>query len=288
MKWVERTLERLRQVPGVGFVLAVAEVYFDRRVSRSAASLAYFLILSFFPLLICVNAFVGLLRLDVDLVLEAAGNVLPQESLPILGEYLGYINTNPSRAMLLAGISMVLFSASAAFRTLMGVMADLYRRPTYRGMGQVAASILFSVLFLVTVYLSILVVLTGGWFLQVVEGRFVWVDELLGNWQDLRFLVLFCLVLLFVLLTYRLSLPRGGTRPPILPGAVLASAALVAFSVLFSWFIGLSSRYSLVYGSLASVIILLVWLYLCGNILIVGNVFNYVWSCRRGEEKRTP
>ena len=96
------------------------------------------------------------------------------------------------------------------------------------------------------------------------------------------------MVLLFVLLTYRLSLPRGGTRPPILPGAILASAALVAFSVLFSWFIGLSSRYSLVYGSLASVIILLVWLYLCGNILIVGNVFNYVWSCRRGEEKRTP
>ena len=100
--------------------------------------------------------------------------------------------------------------------------------------------------------------------------------------------MLFCLVLLFVLLTYRLSLPRGGPRPPILPGAVLASGALVAFSVLFSWFIGLSSRYSLVYGSLASVIILLVWLYLCGNILIVGNVFNYVWSCRRGEEKRAP
>ena len=72
MKWVERTLERLRQVPGVGFVLALAEVYFDRRVSRSAASLAYFLILSFFPLLICVNAYVGLLRLDVDLVLELA------------------------------------------------------------------------------------------------------------------------------------------------------------------------------------------------------------------------
>ena len=43
----------------------------------------------------------------------------------------------------------------------------------------------------------------------------------------------------------------------------------------------MSSRYSLVYGSLASVIILLVWLYLCGNILILGNVFNYVWYRRK-------
>ena len=227
----------------------------------------------------------GLLRLDVDLVLEAAGDVLPQESLPILGEYLGYISTNQSRAMLAAWVSMTLFSASAAFRTLMEVMAGLYRRPACRGVGQVALSLLFSLLFLVTIYLSILVVLTGGWFLQLAQGRFAWVDRALGSWQNLRFLLLFCLVLLFVLLVYRLSLPRGGPRPPILPGAVLASAALAAFSVLFSWFIGLSSRYSLVYGSLASVIILLVWLYLCGNIFILGNVFNYVWF-RRGE--RTP
>ena len=35
------------------------------------------------------------------------------------------------------------------------------------------------------------------------------------------------------------------------------------------------------YGSLASVIILLVWLYLCGNILILGDVFNCVWYRRR-------
>ena len=70
-------------------------------------------------------------------------------------------------------------------------------------------------------------------------------------------------------------------RPPLLTGSVLASAALVIASMLFSWFIGLSSRYSLVYGSLASVIILLVWLYLCGNILILGNVFNYVWYKRK-------
>ena len=93
--------------------------------------------------------------------------------------------------------------------------------------------------------------------------------------------ILFCLVLLFVMVVYRMSAPRGKPRPPLLTGAVLSSAALVAASALFSWFIGMSSRYSLVYGSLASVIILLVWLYLCGNILILGNVFHCVWYRRK-------
>lgn len=265
---------------GVRFIREMVDVYFDRRVSRSAAELAYFLILSFFPVLICINAFVGLLRLDVNLVVEAAEGILPAEVLPILGDYIGYISINQSNAMLLAGITMVLFSASAAFRALMNIMADIYERPTYRGVGQVAASVLFSVLFLVTIYLSIAILLTGSWFLHLVERRFAWIAQMVGSWQSLRFFLLFCLVLLFVLLVYRLSAPRGVSRPPILTGGVLAAAALVAASMLFSWFIGLSSRYSLVYGSLASVIILLVWLYLCGNILILGNVFNYVWYKR--------
>ena len=52
---------------------------------------------------------------------------------------------------------------------------------------------------------------------------------------------------------------------------------MVACSVLFSWFIDMSSRYSLVYGSLASLIILLVWLYFCGNILVIGAVVGQVW-----------
>lgn len=274
-------MKRLWESSGVRFVREMAEVYFDRRVSRSAAELAYFLVLSFFPTLICVNAFVGLLRLDVDLVLTAAGEFLPREVLPILGEYLGYVSTNQSNAMLAAGLTMVLFSASAAFRALMKIMADIYRRPTYQGVGQVVASVLFSILFLVTIYLSMVVLLTGSWFLHLVEGWFPWVAQLVGSWQSARFPILFCLVLLFVLLAYRLSAPKGHPRPPVLTGGVLASVSLSAASMLFSWFIGLSSRYSLVYGSLASVVILLVWLYLCGNILILGNVFNFVWYKRK-------
>ena len=266
----------------VRFLMEMGELYFSKRIARSAAELAYFLILSVFPLLICVNAFLGLLPLDINAVMEAAAPFLPRESLPVVAEYIRYISGNQTTGMLTAGVIMTLFSASAAFRALMDVMDDLYGRKSYKGIGQIVASLIFSVLFLVTIYLSIVVVLTGEWLFRLLErylpvsmGRLPW------DWQWMRFLVLFCLVLLFVLLAYRLSAPRGKPRPPLLTGAVLASAALVAASVLFSWFIGKSSQYSLVYGSLASIIILLVWLYLCGNILILGNVFNCVWYRRK-------
>ena len=54
----------------------------------------------------------------------------------------------------------------------------------------------------------------------------------------------------------------------------------MAASALFAWFIGLSSRYALVYGSLASLIVLLVWLYLCSAILLAGAAAGRVLDRR--------
>ena len=271
-------MKKLMGSAPVKTVREIVAIYFSKHVSRSAAELAYFLILTFSPILICINAFLDLLQLDMGMLMEAAAPFLPKESLGIFAEYLQYISTNESGALLAAGAGVTLFSASAAFRALMNIMEDIYGRKSYSGVWRVVASVVFSVLFLLTIYLSVVVLLTGEWLFRFIQGLLhVESAAMPWDWQWFRFLLLFLLVFTFVLLVYRMAAPRGKPRPPILTGALLAAVALVAASALFSWFIGLSSRYSLVYGSLASVIILLVWLYLCGNILILGNVFNYVW-----------
>ncbi len=270
----------------VRFVLDIADLYFTKRVSRSAAELAYFLILSFFPALICINAIIGTLHIDMSQLLHEAEGVIPAGAIAVIQEYVNYITINQSRGLLAAGVVVTMFSASAAMRSLMNVMDDIYDRKTYVGIWQIVASVAFAALFLMVIYLSMVVVLTGNWFFHLLERFLRQFPRLQGirlpwEWQWMRFLILFCLVLAFMLLLYRGTAPRGKPRAPIFTGAFLASAALVLFSVLFSYFIGLSSKYSLIYGSLASVIILLVWLYLCGTIVILGNCFNRVWYSRK-------
>lgn len=279
-------MERLKRHGFLGVIWEVVELYFTKRVSRSAAELAYFLTLSFFPALICINAIIGTLDLDVASLLAQAAIIIPEEALAVLEEYVRYITVNRSNALLAGGVVMLLFSASAAVRSLMDVMDDIYERKSYTGFWQIVASVAFSALFLLTIYLSLVVVLTGNWFFHLLEDLLRRIPRLAEvtlpwDWQWMRFLILFALVLFFVMVLYRATAPRGRPRPPIFTGALLASAALVGASMLFSIFISLSSRYSLVYGSLASLIILLVWLYLCGNILILGNVVNRVWYGRK-------
>lgn len=277
----------LRAHPPIRFAADVVDVYFTKRVSRAAAELAYFLILTFFPIMICISAFVNELHLDLTALVDQADPFLPEGVLVLFRDYLIYIDTNQSAAMLLSGAFLTVLFASAAVRGLMNIMHELYGRATFRGLWQVVASVLFSVLLLATIYLSLAVVVTGNWFFHLL-GRVLKLENLVdqaGVWQSVKYLLLLAMVFLFILLLYRFAAPLSKPRPPVVPGALAASAALAVASMIFSVLMGNSTRYSLIYGSLASVIILLVWLYLCGNILIMGNVVNYVLFTHRREAR---
>ena len=280
-------------LPPVLFLRDMVQAYGRLGVSRAAASLAYFLILTLFPLLVCVNFFIGLLELDPEAVFSALDSLLPRESLSIILDYLTYVSGIPqsqSTPLLLASLFTILLSASAGLRTLLKTMDELYQVRHVSSLRRVVVSVVLSILFLLTIYLSIVVIFTGDWFFQLLEARLpsplaelIPLRLLSQLWGWLRYLLLFFCVLLLVLAVYRM-----GTPPPLRREkkvlrltALLSAGALVACSVLFSWFIGMSSRYSLVYGSLASLIILLVWLYFCGNILLVGAVAGRVWFHRR-------
>lgn len=270
--------DMLLRVPPFRFIADMVDVYFSKRVGRAAAELAYFLILTFFPIIICVSAFLNVLNVQMSTLLNQAEGILPAVVISIFREYLRYIDTNQSTALLIVGILMAMLFASAAVRSLMNIMQEIYGRTTFRGVGQLIASILFSFLLLVTIYLSMAVVVSGNWFFHTL-GTLLGLENLLDRfalWQGMKYVLLLALVFLFILLLYRVSAPLDKPRPPVLLGALLASVALAIASGIFSFLVGSSAQYSLVYGSLASVIIMLVWLYLCGNVLILGAAFNYV------------
>ena len=280
-------MKKILSFPPVSFALDTAELFMKVGGSRAAAALSYFLILTLFPLLVCVNYMIGLFHLDLENLLHSLDQLLPPGTLAVIGDYLGYVADSQSPALLLASLFTILVSASAGMRTLLAAMDELYE--VHVGpLARVAFSVALSALFLLTIYLSVVVLFTGEWFFRLLEenlprstAQLLPLDVLEELWPRFRYVLLFCSVLLLVLLVYRAGAPRGSVRPAVvLLSSLLAALAISAASAVFSWFIGMSSRYDLVYGSLASLIILLVWLYLCGNLLLLGAVTGRVLEDR--------
>lgn len=282
-------MKKVLSLPPVSFVLEAAALFTRVGAPRSAAALSYFLVLTLFPVLVCVNYFIGLFHLDLENLLNSLDQLLPDGILLILTDYLSYVASSQSPALLLASLTTILISASAGLRTLLATMDSLHGVENTHVIRRALLSVLLSALFLLTIYLSVVVIFTGEWFFWLLEENLpqrivelIPLSALSGLWRWMRYLLLFCFVLLLVLIVYRAGTPRGAIhRPVVILSSLLAAVAIAAASVLFSWFIGMSSRYALVYGSLASLIILLVWLYLCGNLLLLGAVVGRVLENRR-------
>ena len=285
-------LKKISRVPPLAFLLELVDTYSRVGVARSAAALSYFLILTLFPLLLCVNYFIGLFHLDLTRLLEEIDQLLPAGAMAVISDYLGYVGQVQSPTLFWLGVVTIIISASAGLRTLFHTMRDLHGLPRPGIVACYLPSIILSFLLMPTIYLSVVVIFTGSWFFHLLEENLPWqirvqmpLDALSQLWSWLRYLLLFCFFFLLVLIIYRVGTPKkiASGRAVLLP-AFWTSVAMVGCSGLFSWFIGMSSRYALVYGSLASLIILLVWLYLCSTILLLGAVIGRLWNLRTQTE----
>ena len=267
--------QRLARLSGVQLCKDLAQLYLKLNVSRASAQLAYYMLMSVFPLLIVISAIIGMMPAGTSSLLTQVLDAVPQDVRPLLEEYLSYIGRNQGIALLSGGVIMTITASSSAFRGLMDIFQEAFGQRARSGVADLLLSVLFSVLLLLLAYGSLLIMLLGDWLMGMI--RFLLdVPVLHYGWRLAQVLMPFLLLLAALALLYRLTAHTPHHRRRVLPGALLATIALVASTKLFSYFIGMSNRYVTVYGSLASVIIMMVWLFWCSNILIMGNIFNFV------------
>ena len=245
------------------------------QLPRAAAQMSYYLLFSLFPLLLILVSAMGFFRLDVGWSLTLLEELSPVAG-ELLGDYGAYVAENASPALMAAGAVMAVSASSSAFRALMRLTGEVAGEMAFRGAAMFLVSGGMSLILLATIYLFLFAAVTGQWFLTLLTQR-LGLAAVAVLWQWLRLPVVFALGVLAVAALYRFSLPRGVRA---WPGAAAASVGLVLGTGIFSGFISLSSRYSLVYGSLANIMILMVWLFVCSCILLGGNVLN----CLLGEE----
>ena len=273
-------MDRLRAIPGIRQVLERVDVYTQRRISRASAQLAYYLVMCLFPVLIVVVSAVGMLPIEGTSSLEQLLSALPDAVQEIVLDYLNYIVSNQSLSLLLVGLAATLLASSAAFQGLIDIFSEVFGHRSRAGIWEKLFTLALSLLLPVILYGALLMVLLGDWLLNLVKFLLD-VPVLHYGWKLAQILMPLAVSFLALALVYRLTGPNRACGRRILPGALAASAALVAATKIFSAFMSISTRYTVVYGSLASVIILLVWLFLCSNIMILGNVCNYLWTGER-------
>ena len=256
----------------VRFVKNFIRIYTDTQVTIASAALSYYFTMTFFPLIICLYTMLGNSYDQAMRIVQFLKSFASEEAIDLISDFLVYVASNNSPAMMVAGLAVLVTSASAASRSIQTTIGRMQGGVKFKAFMYFAFSILFSLVFLAAIYFAMLVMLTGRQFITTVNKLLPFID-ISHSWNWMRFLVMGGIFFVLVWGVYETA-KRNCDDYSTFPGTVVTTVALVAESLLFSVFIGRSAKYPLVYGSLASLILLMLWLYSCCLIIYVGAAVN--------------
>lgn len=272
-KRLERLWERLSRYRLVRFGERLARGCLEHDVGKSAAALAYYLLFSFFPFLIFLSTLVGFLELE-PLSLNTLHSLIPREVIEVINAYLAHVTQLKSGNLLAASLVVSLWLPMRAVDSLMKAVNTAYGvknpRPTLRHQLVVA---LFTFFLMAVVLGTLALLLIGRGVLTFLARYLPVISPFIGLWNALRFPLMGAAFFLALGALYWVA---PGVRSPrrVFPGAAAALCSWLLFSLGFSFYVENIANYSVLYGALGGVVVLLLWLYATGMVLILGAEVN--------------
>lgn len=278
---MEKWLEGLRRHRLWRFAEGLAQGYLEHEVGKSAAALAYYLLFSFFPLLIFLSTLVGFLDLESLLLDPAVQGLIPREVIGLVNVYLAHVTQLRSGNLMAVSLLFILWLPMRAVDSLMkavNISYGLSKKPRRGAFQHLIIVALYTFFLMAVMILTLVLVLVGRGVLGFLARYFPVIQPFIGLWAALRFPLMAVAFFLALSVLYWVAPGVRGPRRRVFPGAVAALCSWLAFSWGFSFYVEKVANYSVLYGALGGIVILLLWLYATATVLIMGAEFNRALS----------
>jgi membrane protein len=262
-------------------------------VTDRAAALTYYGVLAIFPGLLVLVSILGLVgKSTAQKLLDNLGQVAPGGVNTFLRTVIGQVQGKSGAASVgaIVGLAIALWSASgyvAAFMRASNAIYDVDEgRPIWKTLPvRLGVTLLLVVLLVAS---AVMVVVTGPVASQV--GHAIGIgNTAVTVWNIAKWPVLLVLVsLMFSLLYWACPNVKQPGFKWITPGGVLAVVIWLLASGLFAAYVAFSGSYNKTYGTLATVIVFLVWLWITNIAILLGAEFNAESQRQRAIEAGLP
>ena len=245
--------------------------YYVHDVARDSAALTYYLLFAIFPLLIFVSTLLGVLELDIASITAVLAPILPSDVVDIIRTYLEYVAANQSRQLLWFSLVFSIWFPMRSTGCLMHSLRKAFGRsaPENILLGQLR-TLLFTIWMIFVIGLTLALVVVGRRALYFLSGFLPLSETFISVWGYLRFIILGLVMTISLGILYQLALGQRRPLREVLPGVGSSLAAWLLLSMAFSYYVENMARYAQLYGSIATIVVVLLWLYMSGQVLILG------------------
>lgn len=255
----------------------------DDGVTVYAAQAAFYSIIASIPFLMLLISLSKYVAPDtVNALFRAIRQIIPERFGELFTVIYEEITSGSGISLMSVTALTALWSSSRAVSSVVNGVAFIYDADNSLGvMRNLFYSLLYTLAFMALIIGALVVLVFGVTIRNLVIYRFPKLEGLFSVILDFRGVVFFVLLTMFFSLVYytvsKNILRSSGTLRKYrsqLPGAIFASAGWMLFSYFYSLYVKYYPSASYIYGSLAAVMLMMLWLYFCMMILLAGAEIN--------------
>lgn len=249
-------------------------------ISAHAAGTAFFLFVSLIPFLMLVCAIIPYTPITEAMLMQFVVNLTP----PTVDSLMVYLIDevyDKSKGVLSLTAIVTLWIAAKGMLALMRGLNAVNETQEQRGyfLLRLEAS-LYTILFLLVLIGTLVVLVFGNMLAKAVIRSFPGMGEVLHIFLLMRFLFGWLILTLIFVMIYTYTPQTKLRLRQQFPGAVFAAVAWSSFSWGFSVYISRFNGFNM-YGKLTTVIVIMLWLYFCVYLLLVGAKINFCLMGRK-------
>ncbi|MFD1466160.1 YihY/virulence factor BrkB family protein [Lapidilactobacillus mulanensis] len=271
----------------ISFIQAVVKRVISSNISNSAKVITYYLLLSFFPLVIFIGNVLPFLRLDSKTIISYLEMAFPAQIMPLIKPIVTSLLATSSGGLLSFGVIATLWAGSRGINAIRNSMNDVYQIDSSKIYSDVAIqnaiarrvlSFLITFIFVISLLAIIVVFTFGQQFLEWIIPTFQLSNTILDVFLTWKWPVVVTVVTL-VIMFLQYFLPSTHLKFwTILPGTIFTTGTWLLLTQGFSLYVRYFARSFNSYGTIGTFIVALLWLNFAATLLMIGVVINAIFN----------
>jgi len=252
--------------------------YLNNDMLTYAAALAFQALFSIFPFIIVLIALLGLfdMMFFFNWVREQMSLLLPHEAMEQVDLVIEEVQ-EPRGGLLSIGLIVALWVASGAMRSTINALNVVYKVKDARPFWKLyPLSIIYTLGFAGMLIAAAILMVLGPKIIQLIAEQIGLEQVIVTLWTWLRLPIALLLLMIAVTVVYYLAPNVEQKLKFITPGSILSVTVWILASIGFRYYIQNFADYSAVYGSIGTVIVLMMYFYISAAVLLFGAEVNAV------------
>lgn len=244
-----------------------------QNINAFAASIAFFFFLSVVPMLILVCTIIPYTPLTEEDLVTAVTDVTPDVVDPLAESVIGDVYNRSAGILSIAAVATVWSAAKGVMALMQGLNAINGVEDTRNYFVIRLIASFYTLVMLVVIILSLFLMVFGNQLVTLTLHRIPELESVVAFFMNFRFVLVWAILSFLFAAVYAYVPDLKLKWKEQIPGAVFSAVVWSIFSWGFSLYLTYGNAYG-VYGSLSIIIIVLLWMYFCMYIVMIGACLN--------------